>query len=112
MDDAAPGRHPLHAAGPEQADVALVVAVPHAASEHVCDRFEAAMRMIRKAADVIRRLVRAELIEQQERIELGKARSSDDAIELDAVAIAGRQGGEYTLDCAHCPRFDLACDRR
>ena len=69
MNDAAARRHPLHAAGAEQARVALVVAVAHAAGEHVGDGLEAAMRVIRKARDVVVGIVGAELVEQQERIE-------------------------------------------
>ncbi len=64
-----PGGHPLHAAGAEQARVALIVAVPHAAREHVGDGLEAAMRMVREAREVVVGIVGAELVEQQERIE-------------------------------------------
>ena len=63
MDHAAPGGHPLHAAGAEIADIAEMVAVLHAAIEHVGDGLEAAVRVGRKAGDVVARIVGAELVE-------------------------------------------------
>ena len=69
MDHAAPGGHPLHAAVAEQALVARAVAVAHAAGKHVGDGLEAAMRMVRKAGDVVVRVVAAERVQHQERIE-------------------------------------------
>jgi hypothetical protein len=90
MHDAAAGGHPLHAAGPEQAGIALVVAMAHAAREHVGHGLEAAMRMIGKAGDVVGALVGAELVEHQERVEIGQRLAADHAIELHAGAVAGR----------------------
>ena len=74
-----PGGHPLHAARHQHALVAVVVAVAHAAVEHVGDGLEAAVRMVGKARDVVLGLVGAELIEHQERIEIGQLRLPDDA---------------------------------
>ncbi len=46
VDDAAAGRHPLHAARLEQVAVADAVAVLHEAPEHDGDRLEAAVRVV------------------------------------------------------------------
>jgi len=46
--------------------------VAHAAFEHVGHGLEAAVGMIGKARDVSRGIVGAELVEQQERIDLGQ----------------------------------------
>src|SRR5439155_23719990 len=75
---------------PEQAAVALVVAVAHAAGEHVGHRLEAAMGVLGKAGEVVGRIVGAEFIEQQERVELRQVRAADHAVQLDAGAVACR----------------------
>jgi len=53
--------------------------------------------MIRKAGDVVLRLVGAELIEQQERIEVGELGLPDHPREADACAIGGRHAFHDTL---------------
>ena len=50
-----------------------------------------------KPGDVVLGLVRAEFIEQQERIEIGQLRLADDARELDARAV-GRGLAAQRLD--------------
>ena len=62
----------------------------HAPVEHVGDGLETAMRVIGEAGDVVFRLVGAELIEQQERVEVGQLRLADDPAQLHACAIGGR----------------------
>jgi len=89
MHDAASGGHPLHRARLEQADIALVVAVAHAAREHVGHGFEAAMRMVGKAREIGLRIVRAEFVEHQKRVEIGQPVRSDYAREFDAGPVAG-----------------------
>ena len=64
-----PGGHPLHVAGAERAAVAQAVAVLDGAGEHVGDGLDAAVRMPRKAGEVVVGPVVAEIVEQQERIE-------------------------------------------
>src|SRR5690606_33912608 len=95
MHQAAAGGHPLHAAGDQQALVAAVVLVAHAAVEHVRHGLEAAMRMAGETGDVVFGLVGAELVEQQERIELRQRRAADDAGELDPGAV--RRGAAADL---------------
>ena len=83
MDEAAPGRHPLHAARFDGALVARAVSVAHAPGQHVGDGLEAAVGMVGEAADVVLGPVRAEFIEQQEGVQLTEFRRPDDAGELD-----------------------------
>src|SRR3546814_12131379 len=54
--------------------------------------------LVGEAADIVRRRVRAELVEQQEGVEIGQPRPADDAVELDPGAIAGGHRGENALD--------------
>src|SRR3546814_825630 len=95
VHQAAAGGHPLHAAGDQQALVAVVVLVAHSAVEHVGHGLEAAVRMAGETGDVVLGLVGAELVEQQERIELRQRRAADDAGELDPGAV--RRGGAADL---------------
>jgi hypothetical protein len=100
MHDAASGSHPLHRARLEHTLVAVVVLVAHAAVEHVRDGFEATMRMLRESRDVILGLVRAELVEQQEWIEIGQLGLADDPGEFDARAVGGGLAAKRLDDCA------------
>ena len=69
MHDAATGGHPLHRARTQQADIALVVAVPHAPGEHIGHGLEATMRVIRKARNVVAGLFAAKMVQHQERVQ-------------------------------------------
>ena len=95
-----PGGHPLHAAVGEQALVARVVAMAHAPGDHVRHRLEPAVRMVRKAADVVLGIVGAERIEHQERIEPALQRLRQHARELHARAVRRRLAGDHALDRA------------
>ena len=79
MHDAAAGRHPLHVAGAERAAIAETVTVLDGTVEHVRDRLDAAVRMPRKAGEIIGRPVVAEIVEQQERIGLGGVAEAEGA---------------------------------
>ncbi len=107
VDHAAPGRHPLDAAVREQPLVARAVAMAHAAGDHVRDRLEAAMRMVRKPADVILRIVGAERVEHEERIEPALQRLRQHARQLHARAVRRRLAGDQPLDRAR-PRRPIS----
>ena len=100
MDDAAPGRHPLHAPGLEQADVADAVAMAHAALLHDGHGLEAAMRMVGKAADVVGGGIAAEGIEHEKGIEALLQRLGQNARQLDAVAVGRGLAANDALDAA------------
>lgn len=70
VEDAATGAHPLHVAGTDRAFVAEAVAVGGGAFEHIGDGFDAAMRMIREAAQrAFEGIVEGEVVEEQEWVE-------------------------------------------
>ncbi len=100
MDDTATGGHPLHAAGAEQADIALVVAMAHAPGQHIGDGLEAAVRMVGKTADIVGRLVRAEFVQHQEGVEIRQFRPADDPGEANPGPVAGRASAH---DAEHLP---------
>ena len=86
MHDAAAGRHPLHVAGAEHALIAEAVAVLDLAGQDVGDRLDAAMRMPGKAGLVLVGIVVAEIVEQQERIELLGVAEAEGAAQMHAGA--------------------------
>src|ERR1700761_650211 len=96
MQDAAAGGHPLHAAGTQVAAVAMVVAMLHVTGKHVGHGFEATMRMLRKASDIVASLVGTEFVQQQERVDHIKAGLANDALE----AHAGTVGRVHAADAA------------
>jgi hypothetical protein len=116
MHDAAAGGHPLHAARAEQAGVAHVVAVAHAAGQHIGHGLEAAMRMVGKAGEIIRGGVGAELVQHQKGIEIGQAGPADDAGETHPRPVAGRLAADDADDRAvfgslgRRRRGQLGCD--
>src|ERR1700722_16364470 len=70
MDDAAARRHPLHIAGSDGATITDAVGVIHGSRQDVGDGLDPAMRMPGKSREVIFGHVVAEIIEQEERIEV------------------------------------------
>ena len=82
---------------PRPALVAGVVAVAHAAVEHVGHGLEAAVRVFRKAGEVVARPVRAELVEHQEGIQPVELPGADHARELDPGAVAGGLAAQAML---------------
>ena len=81
-----PGGHPLHVAGGDGALVAHAVAVFDGAGEHVRDGLDAAVRVPREARQVIFRDVVAEVVEQEERVEIGRIAESECAAQVHARA--------------------------
>ena len=98
VKDAAAGGHPLHVAGAEIAAVAQAVAVLDVAGQHIGDGLDAAMRMPGKAGAILVGTVVAEIVEQQERIELGGVAEAEGAAQMDAGALDRGLGGDDALD--------------
>ncbi len=86
VDDAAARGHPLHVAGADRAMVAHAVAMLDGPGQHVRDGLDAAVRMPRKARQIILRNVIAEIVEQQERIEVGGVAETERAAQMHARA--------------------------
>src|SRR6185436_9770785 len=98
VHDAATRGHPLDIARAEAAAIAEAVAMLDRAGEDVGDRLDPAMRMPRKPGHVVARAVVAEIVEQQEWIELGGIAEAERALQLDAGAFNGRGGVQQRLD--------------
>ena len=82
----------------DQALVAGRIAVAHAPVEHVAHGFEAAVRMVGEAADVVARVVGTEGVEHQEGVEPALQVLREHAGELDAGTVAGGLAGDQALD--------------
>ena len=98
VQDAAARRHPLHVAGAEAALVAQAVAVRHRARQHIRDGFDTAMRVPRETGEVVLRSVIAEIVEQQEGVELVRLPEAESALQAHARSFDGGLSVRYLLD--------------
>ena len=98
VEDAAAGGHPLHVAGAQRAAVAEAVAVLDRAGQHVGDGLDAAVRMPREAGPVVLGPVVAEIVEQQERVELAGVAEAEGA-RRPPPPPAPPGGGAYRSPC-------------
>ncbi len=89
VQNPAPGGHPLHVAGSELAPVPQAVAVIDASRQHIGDRLDAAVGMPGKSGAIVFRAIVAEVVEQEEWIELAGIPEAEGATQLHA----------RTLDC-------------
>ncbi len=83
---------PLNVTGGHAALVAEGVAVGDLAGEDVGDGFDAAVRVPGEAGDVVGGTLVAEIVQQQERVELLGLAETEGALELDARAFHGGDG--------------------
>jgi hypothetical protein len=90
VQDAAAGRHPLHIPGSHFALIAQAVAVFDGAGKHVGNSFDTAVGMPRKSRPVVVRVVVAEIVQQQEWIEILGLAEPESALQLDARALDRR----------------------
>ena len=97
VQNAAAGRHPLHVAGGHAALVAQAVAVRHLAGQHIRDGLDSPVRMPGKARQIIRRIVVAKIVQQQERIELRGLAKAEGALQFHARAFDGGFGFKNLL---------------
>src|SRR5262249_56921583 len=67
--------------------IAEAVAVHHGASEYVGNRLDPAMRMPRKARQVVLGHIAAKIVEQQERVVVGRLPKTERAPEMDSGAL-------------------------
>ncbi len=98
MDDPAPRRHPLDVAGGDGPAVAHAVAVLHRPGKDVGDGLDSAVRVPRETRQIIRGNVVAEVVEQQERVEIGGVAEAEGAAQMDACAFQSRLGFDQTFD--------------
>ena len=90
----------IHCTSPatERALVAEAVLVVDRAGENIGDGLDAAVRMPGKAGAVVIGAIVAEIVEQQERIELGGIAEAEGAAQLDAGALNGWLGLDDAFD--------------
>ena len=98
VDDAAAGGHPLDVARFDGAVVADAVGVVDGAGEDVGDGFDAAMRVPGEAGEVVGGDVVAEIVEQEEGVEIGGVAEAERAAEVDAGAFHGGLGFDDFVD--------------
>ncbi len=111
VDDAAAGRHPLHVTGADRALVAEAVGVIDRAGQHVGDGLDAAVRMPGKAAQVVVGHVVAEVVEEQERIDVVGLAEAERAPQMHAGAFEGGGGEDVVLDGTDRHDSSLAGER-
>ena len=92
VQDAGSRGHPLHVTGAQRAGVAQRVAVLHGAGEHIGDGLDPAVGVPGKAAHIVLRVLIAEVIEQQERIQFAGVMKSKGPVQLYTGAFHGRHG--------------------
>src|SRR5262245_63701893 len=98
MVDAAAGRHPVACAGPGRAAIAEAVAVLHRARQDIGDGLDAPVRMPRKSGAIVLWALVAEIIEQQERIEVAGVSEAEGPPQLHPGAFHGGLRFDNPLD--------------
>ncbi len=98
VDDAAAGGHPLHVAGGDGAVVAHAVAVFDGSGQDVGDGLDAAMRMPGKSGEIILGNIVAEIVEEQERIEVVGVAEAEGAAQMHSGAFERGLGLDEALD--------------
>src|SRR5450755_846798 len=70
VNDATAGRHPLYISSADYPAVANAVPMRNGSGQHVSDRLDSPVRMPRESCQIVLRNIVAEIIQQEERIEL------------------------------------------
>lgn len=95
MQNAGASRHPLDIPSPKRADVAEAVAMGDGAFQNIGDGFDPAMRVPGKACLKILGAFVAEIIKQQEGVQLARVVKPECAVQFHACALHGRAGGAF-----------------
>ena len=98
MDDAAGGFHPLRATRLELTSIAHGIVMHHVTIEHVGERNKTAVRVIRKAGDVLVWIIAAEVVEHQKRIKVTQRWRTNGAVDLDTCPFGKRRGMNEAFD--------------
>src|SRR5579859_500095 len=97
VDDAAAGGHPLDVAGGDGAAIADAVAVLDGAGENVGDGLDAAMRVPGEASEIVFGDIVAEIVEEEEGIEVAGVAETERAAEMNAGAFGGGLAANQAL---------------
>src|SRR4029453_4803706 len=102
MQDAAARRHPLHIARAHLAAVAEAIAMFDAASQDVCDRFDATVWMPREPREIRVGIVVAKIVEEQKRIEVAGGSEPECPPQRHTGALNRRNGLPYVFYRSKC----------
>src|ERR1700681_1656753 len=108
MEDSATGVHPLHVAGDHCALVAETVAMLDRTGEYIGDRLDPAVRMPGTSSNVIFWILIAEVVQQQERIEILGFAEAEGALQFHASALDCRLALNDLLNWAEGHRIPLS----
>jgi hypothetical protein len=98
VNDAAPGGHPLDVARANGAAIAQTIPVFNRACQDIGNGLDAAMRVPGKAGEVILRNIISEIIQQQERVELGSVAETKSSAQTHSGAFQRRLGLNQSFD--------------
>src|SRR5437870_3296173 len=98
MNDAASRCHPLDIAGANSAAVPYAIPVLHGSGEDVCNRLDPAVGMPGEASEIIFRNIVAEVVQKQERVEIGRITEAERASEMYTRAFERRFGPHKSLN--------------
>ena len=101
VDDATSCCHPLNIARSYGAAVAHAIAMFDGACQNVSDRLDPAVRMPRKSGQIILGNIVAEIIQQQERIELRGAAKAEGSAKVNSGSFERRLGLDEALHWAN-----------
>src|SRR5215510_12295653 len=98
VNDPTPGGHPLNVACADDATVPHAVAMLHRSRQDIRDRLDSAVRVPREARQVILRNVIAEVIEEEEWVEVGRIAEPERAAQPHSRALKRRLGFTESLN--------------
>jgi len=97
MDNSAACCHPLHVTRSDRTAVSHAVTVLHRSGQHISNRLDPAVGLLRKARQIICRNVIAEIIEEEERVELPSVSKAESAAQMHARTFESRLRLNETL---------------
>src|SRR5690348_15843480 len=106
MDDALTGGHPLNVARGNGSLVAHAIGVVHGSSQDMCYGFDPAMRMPGEARQIVGGNIVAEVVEQQERIEIGRIAEPKRTPEVHPGSFERRFGLDHAIHGSDLPAWD------
>src|SRR5205814_214330 len=109
--------HPLDFARRDGAAVSETVTMLDRSRENVRDRFNPAVRMPRETCEVILRNVVAEVIQQEERVEVGRVAEAEGSTQMHAGPFTSGLGfnqsfnrsNRHAANISQIPKFALNC---
>jgi len=101
VDDPRARGHPLDIAGTDTAGISETVFMIDRPFKHVGDSLDSPVRVLRKTGQIFARLIRAEIIEHEKRVELRQFVVPECPVQPDTCSFDRCICTEYTLNCPH-----------